>query len=143
MCLKELGRLPGPELENCVDRESYSVTAGLALGMITMGKGESLVSAAQQLDADDCLIGPSEDIVCSNVTFGSDGHIKVLLILGLNGHLSKLGKLESFDYLMKNSEPISIGLLLGVSDSRLGSMDVFVTKKLGTQLEALLPPNSH
>merc|ERR1719237_116119 len=41
VCLKELGRLPGPELENCVDRESYSLTAGLALGTITMGKGET------------------------------------------------------------------------------------------------------
>ena len=44
VCLKELGRLPGPELENCVDRESYSLTAGLALGTITMGRGEALVA---------------------------------------------------------------------------------------------------
>jgi len=43
VCLKELGKPPGPELENCVDRESYSLTAGLALGLITMGRGESLV----------------------------------------------------------------------------------------------------
>merc|ERR1719392_491453 len=44
VCLKELGRPPGPEIENCVDRESYSLTAGLSLGMITMGKGEELVA---------------------------------------------------------------------------------------------------
>ena len=37
VCLKELGKPPGPELENSVDRESYSLTAGLALGLIAMG----------------------------------------------------------------------------------------------------------
>ena len=36
MCLKELGKPPGPELENCVDRESYSLTAGLAMGKIIL-----------------------------------------------------------------------------------------------------------
>ena len=44
VCLKELGKPPGPELENCVDRESYSLTAGLSLGLITMGEGEDLVT---------------------------------------------------------------------------------------------------
>ena len=44
VCLGELGRPPGPELDNCVDRESYSLAAGLALGMITMGQGEALVA---------------------------------------------------------------------------------------------------
>ena len=40
VCLFELGRLPGPEAENCSDRESYSLSAGLALGMITFGQGK-------------------------------------------------------------------------------------------------------
>ena len=75
-------------------------------------------------------------------TAGQTEHAGFLMALGLNGHLAKLGKLESFDYLMKGSEPISIGLLLGMSASRLGSMDVLVTKKLSTQLEALLPPTA-
>lgn len=35
--LREIGRLPGPELEFAENRESYSLTAGLALGMITLG----------------------------------------------------------------------------------------------------------
>ncbi len=46
VCLGELGRPPGPEMENCTDRESYSLAAGLALGMITLGQGESLNSGA-------------------------------------------------------------------------------------------------
>ena len=35
--LREIGREPGPELEFAENRESYSLSAGLALGMITLG----------------------------------------------------------------------------------------------------------
>ena len=44
VCLRELARPPGPELEHCADRESYSLTAGLSLGLITMGLGEQLTA---------------------------------------------------------------------------------------------------
>ena len=69
-------------------------------------------------------------------------HAGFLMALGLNGHLSKLGKWESYEYLLKSSESISIGILLGMAASKKGSMDVRVTKKLATQLEALLPPTT-
>ncbi|KAJ6638177.1 Anaphase-promoting complex subunit 1 [Pseudolycoriella hygida] len=39
--LQEIGRPPGPEMENCVERESYALASGLALGLVTLGKGES------------------------------------------------------------------------------------------------------
>ncbi|XP_035908102.1 anaphase-promoting complex subunit 1 [Anopheles stephensi] len=39
--LQEIGRPPGPEMENYVERESYSLTAGLALGLVTLGLGDS------------------------------------------------------------------------------------------------------
>jgi anaphase-promoting complex subunit 1 len=44
VCLRELARPPGPELEHAADRESYSLTAGLALGLITIGLGEQLTA---------------------------------------------------------------------------------------------------
>lgn len=66
-------------------------------------------------------------------------HGGFLMALGLNGHLSKLGKLESFDYLIRGNEMISIGLLLGTAAAKRGSMDLLETKKISTQLEALLP----
>lgn len=28
-------------MENCVERESYALTAGLALGLVTLGKGDT------------------------------------------------------------------------------------------------------
>lgn len=37
--LTEIGRPPGPEMENSVDRESYALAAGLALGLVTLQKG--------------------------------------------------------------------------------------------------------
>lgn len=37
--LTEIGRPPGPEMENSVDRESYSLAAGLALGFVTLKQG--------------------------------------------------------------------------------------------------------
>ncbi|XP_071832099.1 anaphase-promoting complex subunit 1-like isoform X2 [Apostichopus japonicus] len=41
--LGEIGRPPGPELENCADRESYSLAAGLALGMVLLKHGSDAV----------------------------------------------------------------------------------------------------
>ena len=41
--LGEIGRPPGPEMENSIDRESYSLAAGLALGFVTLGKGSLLL----------------------------------------------------------------------------------------------------
>jgi len=35
--LREIGHAPGPELEFAENRESYALTAGLALGLITLG----------------------------------------------------------------------------------------------------------
>ena len=37
--LSEIGRPPGPEMKNCVDRESYSLAAGMALGLVVLGRG--------------------------------------------------------------------------------------------------------
>ncbi|XP_037553834.1 anaphase-promoting complex subunit 1 [Nematolebias whitei] len=41
--LSEIGRPPGPEMEYCTDRESYSLAAGLALGMVCLGHGSNLI----------------------------------------------------------------------------------------------------
>jgi len=78
----------------------------------------------------------------SNETNVETEHAGFLMALGLNGHLTKLSMLDAYEYLNKGCEPISIGLLIGVAASYLGTMDVMVTKKLSTQLEALLPPSA-
>uniref|UniRef100_A0A8C7YWB1 Anaphase-promoting complex subunit 1 n=1 Tax=Oryzias sinensis TaxID=183150 RepID=A0A8C7YWB1_9TELE len=65
-----------------------------------------------------------------------------LMALGLNGHLTKLATLNIHDYLTKGHEMTSIGLLLGVSSARLGTMDMSITRLLSIHIPALLPPTS-
>jgi len=42
-----VGRPPGPEAENSVDRESYSLAAGLGLGLVMLGVSFSSNSTLQ------------------------------------------------------------------------------------------------
>ncbi|KAL4715619.1 hypothetical protein ACJJTC_006198 [Scirpophaga incertulas] len=37
--LNEIGKPPGPEMENCVEREGYALAAGLALGLVCIRAG--------------------------------------------------------------------------------------------------------
>ncbi|KAF2987790.1 hypothetical protein EK904_015203 [Melospiza melodia maxima] len=65
-----------------------------------------------------------------------------LMALGLSGHLTKLATLNIHDYLTKGHEMTSIGLLLGVSAAKLGTMDMSITRLLSIHIPALLPPTS-
>uniref|UniRef100_A0AAY4C5Y8 Anaphase-promoting complex subunit 1 n=1 Tax=Denticeps clupeoides TaxID=299321 RepID=A0AAY4C5Y8_9TELE len=65
-----------------------------------------------------------------------------LMALGLNGHLTKLATLNIHDNLNKGHEMTSIGLLLGVSAAKLGTMDMSITRLLSIHIPALLPPTS-
>lgn len=42
--LNEIGRPPGPEMEHYIDRESYALSAGLAFGMVALGRGNEMMS---------------------------------------------------------------------------------------------------
>ena len=56
--LGEIGRPPGPEMEHYIDRESYALAAGLAFGLVTLGKGNDmigLVSTAEGMSMADQL----------------------------------------------------------------------------------------
>jgi len=50
--LSEIGRPPGPEMENAVNRESYSLAAGLALGLVMLEHGNDATSVADLKIAD-------------------------------------------------------------------------------------------
>ena len=56
--LGEIGRPPGPEMEHYIDRESYALAAGIAFGLVTLGKGNDmigLVSTAEGMSMADQL----------------------------------------------------------------------------------------
>lgn len=78
----------------------------------------------------------------STATDATIEHAGFLLGLGLNGHLSALSTTAIHDYMLKNHELTSVGLLLGLAASKLGSMDLACTKLMSIHVETLLPPTS-
>ncbi|EXJ89982.1 hypothetical protein A1O3_03049 [Capronia epimyces CBS 606.96] len=69
-------------------------------------------------------------------------HAGFLLALGLNGHLRTLAKWVAFKYLTPKHTMTSVGLLLGLSASFLGTMDTLVTRLLSVHVTRLLPPGA-
>ncbi|EEA19657.1 Anaphase-promoting complex subunit 1 [Talaromyces marneffei ATCC 18224] len=66
-------------------------------------------------------------------------HAGFLLALGLNGHLKNLAKWVAFKYLTPKHTMTSIGLLLGLSVSYLGTMDTPITRLLSVHVTRMLP----
>lgn len=69
-------------------------------------------------------------------------HAGLLLALGLGGHLRHLAKWLSFKYLTPKHTMTSVGLLLGLSASYLGTMDSLVTRMLSVHITRMLPPGA-
>ncbi|KAI9825373.1 MAG: hypothetical protein M1819_000539 [Sarea resinae] len=72
----------------------------------------------------------------------SNRHAGFLLALGLNGHLKSIAKWVAFKYLTPKHTMTSIGLLLGLSASYLGTMDTLVTRLLSVHVTRMLPPGA-
>ncbi|KAF2166270.1 hypothetical protein M409DRAFT_23462 [Zasmidium cellare ATCC 36951] len=69
-------------------------------------------------------------------------HAGMLLALGLGGHLRNLAKWLSFKYLTPKHTMTSVGLLLGLSASYLGTMDGLITRMLSVHITRMLPPGA-
>ena len=69
-------------------------------------------------------------------------HAGFLFALGLNGHLRSLAKWVAFKYLTPKHTMTSIGLLLGLSASYVGTMDTLITRLLSVHVTRLLPPGA-
>ncbi|KKA30837.1 hypothetical protein TD95_000753 [Thielaviopsis punctulata] len=74
---------------------------------------------------------PSQDL--------SNRHAGFLLGLGLNGHLTNVAKWVSFKYLTHKHNMTSIGLLLGLAASHLGTMNSLITRLLSVHVTRMLP----
>ncbi|KAL1619212.1 Anaphase-promoting complex subunit 1 [Diplodia seriata] len=72
----------------------------------------------------------------------SNKHAGLLFGLGLNGHLKNIAKWLSFKYLTPKHSMTSIGLLLGLSVSYMGTMDTLVTRLLSVHVTRMLPPGA-
>lgn len=69
----------------------------------------------------------------------SNRHAGFLLALGLNGHLKSVAKWVAFKYLTPKHTMTTIGLLLGLAASYLGTMDSLITRLLSVHVSRLLP----
>ncbi|KAL9615500.1 MAG: hypothetical protein Q9167_000013 [Letrouitia subvulpina] len=69
-------------------------------------------------------------------------HAGFLFGIGLNGHLKSLAKWVAFKYLTPKHPMTSIGLLLGLSASFLGTMDSLITRLLSVHVTRMLPPGA-
>ncbi|KXX73439.1 Negative regulator of mitosis [Madurella mycetomatis] len=72
----------------------------------------------------------------------SNRHAGFLLALGLNGHLKSVAKWVAFKYLTPKHTMTSIGLLLGLAASYLGTMDSLITRLLSVHVTRMLPRGS-
>jgi anaphase-promoting complex subunit 1 len=66
-------------------------------------------------------------------------HAGFLLALGLNGHLKSVAKWVAFKYLTPKHTMTSIGLLLGLAISYIGTMDGLITRLLSVHVTRMLP----
>ncbi|PQE20624.1 anaphase-promoting complex subunit 1 protein [Rutstroemia sp. NJR-2017a BBW] len=72
----------------------------------------------------------------------SNRHAGFLLALGLNGHLKSVAKWVAFRYLTPKHTMTSIGLLLGLAASYMGTMDSLITRLLSVHVTRMLPPGA-
>ncbi|KIY65028.1 hypothetical protein CYLTODRAFT_380020 [Cylindrobasidium torrendii FP15055 ss-10] len=99
------------------------VAAGLRIGSTALGVDSSWISFNK----------PGEL---------SAAHAGVLFGLGLNGHLKQMVAWNTFQYLTPKHDLTSIGVLLGLAASHVGSGNRKVTKLLAVHTPALLPTPS-
>ncbi|PHH86884.1 hypothetical protein CDD83_9630 [Cordyceps sp. RAO-2017] len=69
----------------------------------------------------------------------SNRHAGFLLALGLNGHLKDVAKWVAFKYLTPKHTMTSVGLLLGLAASYMGTMDSLITRLLSVHATRMLP----
>ncbi|KAL6893227.1 hypothetical protein HDV57DRAFT_226925 [Trichoderma longibrachiatum] len=97
------------------------VAAGLAISPLAKGIDTSWILYNK----------PGQDL--------SNRHAGFLLALGLNGHLKGVAKWVAFKYLTPKHTMTSVGLLLGLAASYMGTMDSLITRLLSVHVTRMLP----
>lgn len=93
--------------------------------------GLAISKASKGIDTSWILFNKPHDL--------TNRHAGFLLALGLSGHLKSLAKWVAFKYLTPKHTMTSIGLLLGLSASYLGTMDTLITRLLSVHVTRMLP----
>ena len=88
-----------------------------------------------------------DGIDSSQISFNRPGeldarHAGLLMGLGLNGQLGSMLSSQAYDYLKAKHDPTSVGILLGLAVTYLGTSDPTLTSVISIHLPALHPPRS-
>ncbi|KAK4701396.1 anaphase-promoting complex subunit 1, partial [Phenoliferia sp. Uapishka_3] len=134
--------LPMPSPVALVDKEPRDSPSSTTSDRLEWPEFHSGVAAALQLHP-----GQSGNLDSSQISFNKPAdldarHAGFLLGLGLMGRIGALIVNQAFEYLKMKHDPTSIGLLLGLAVTYLGTGDPKVTSLISVHLTALHPPNS-
>ncbi|KAI5477699.1 anaphase promoting complex subunit 1 [Pseudohyphozyma bogoriensis] len=132
--------LPMPSPVALIDKEIREGTSSTSDRM-EWPEFHSGVAAALQLQS------RPEGFDSSQISFNKPNdldskHAGFLMGLGLMGRISSMVFNQAFEYLKMKHDPTSIGLLLGLAVTYIGTGDPKVTSLLSVHLAALHPPNS-
>ncbi|KAF2121815.1 negative regulator of mitosis [Lophiotrema nucula] len=127
--MKPMGNVVTAERANYSEEKYFWAffNAGVAAGL-------SVSRDAQGIDTSWIMYNKPADL--------TNKHAGLLLGLGLNGHLKTIAKWLSFKYLTPKHTMTSVGLLLGLSASYMGTMDTLVTRLLSVHVTRMLPPGA-
>ncbi|KAH6637496.1 negative regulator of mitosis [Boeremia exigua] len=124
--MKPMGNVVTAERQNYSEEKYFWAffNAGVAAGL-------SISRDAQGIDTSWIMYNKPAEL--------TNKHAGLLLGLGLNGHLRTIAKWLSFRYLTPKHTMTSVGLLLGLSASFMGTMDTLVTRLLSVHVTRMLP----
>ncbi|KZM20036.1 anaphase-promoting complex [Ascochyta rabiei] len=127
--MKPMGNVVTAERQNYSEEKYFWAffNAGAAAGL-------SISRDAQGIDTSWIMYNKPAEL--------TNKHAGLLLGLGLNGHLRTIAKWLSFKYLTPKHTMTSVGLLLGLSASFMGTMDTLVTRLLSVHVTRMLPPGA-
>jgi anaphase-promoting complex subunit 1 len=124
--MKPMGNVVTAERSNYSEEKYFWAffNAGAAAGL-------SISRDAQGIDTSWIMYNKPQEL--------TNKHAGLLLGLGLNGHLRTIAKWLSFKYLTPKHTMTSVGLLLGLAASFMGTMDTLVTRLLSVHVTRMLP----
>jgi anaphase-promoting complex subunit 1 len=124
--MKPMGNVVTAERQNYSEEKYFWAffNAGAAAGL-------SISRDAQGIDTSWIMYNKPAEL--------TNKHAGLLLGLGLNGHLRTIAKWLSFKYLTPKHTMTSVGLLLGLAASFMGTMDTLVTRLLSVHVTRMLP----
>ena len=124
--MKPMGNVVTAERQNYSEEKYFWAffNAGVAAGL-------SISRDAQGIDTSWIMYNKPAEL--------TNKHAGLLLGLGLNGHLRTIAKWLCFKYLTPKHTMTSVGLLLGLAASFMGTMDSLVTRLLSVHVTRMLP----